>query len=117
MPESQYVKAENLGQVVLARVLWERITDRECMAVMNDLCAAAKGTSWRIALDLSAVMLLASAGLGTLINLHKQSNGSGGKLVIFGLREEISELMRITKLHRLLTIADSRDDAIRRALE
>jgi len=115
MAESQYVKAETVGQVLAAQVLWEKITDRECTAVLNDLMAAAKDTTWRIALDLSNVMMLASAGLGTLINLHKSCQTGGGKLVVFGLRDEIRELMTLTRLNRLLTIVDSRDAAIQKA--
>lgn len=115
MSETQFVKAETVGPVLAAEILWERITDRESDAVTNDLMAAAREGSWRIALDLSRVLLLASAGLGTLINMHKQCTASGGRLVVFGLRSEIQELMKLTKLHRLLTIADSREDAIKKA--
>jgi anti-sigma B factor antagonist len=115
MSESQYVKAEAIGPVLSAQVLWERITDRESGAVVSDIQNAARETTWRIALDLSRVMLLASAGLGALINLHKQCLEAGGKLVVFGLREEIEDLMKLTKLHRLLNIAGSRDDAMARA--
>jgi anti-sigma B factor antagonist len=115
MSATQYVKSEPVGPVLAAEILWEKITDRECTAVMNDLINAAKDVSWRIALDLSRVLLLASAGLGTLINLHKQCNAGGGKLVVFGLRDEIAELMALTKLNRLLVIADSRDAAIKKA--
>lgn len=115
MPESQYIKVEPVGQVTAAEVTYEKITDRECTAIMNDLVDAAREISWRIALDLSRVMMLASAGLGTLINLHKQCASSGGKLVVFGLREELLELMKLTKLTKLLTIADSREAAIKKA--
>lgn len=115
MADSQYIRSEAVGQVMAAQILWERVTDRECAAVMSDLMDAAKKVSWRIALDLSAVMLLASAGLGALINLHKQCAASGGRLVVFGLRDEIRELMQLTKLHRLLTIVDTRDAALKQA--
>jgi anti-sigma B factor antagonist len=115
MPETQYVKAEPVGSVLSAEILWEKVTERECTAVMNDLMAAAKDTSWRIALDMSRVLLLASAGLGTLINLHKQCNIGGGKLIVFGLRPEIADLMALTKLNRLLTIVETRDAAIKKA--
>jgi anti-sigma B factor antagonist len=117
MPESQYVKAEaeTTGGVLAAQILLEKVTDRDCAAVMNDLIEAARHASWRIALDLSRVMLLASAGLGALINLHKQCQTGGGKLVVFGMRDEITELMKLTKLNRLLNIADTRDAAIKKA--
>jgi anti-sigma B factor antagonist len=115
MSESQCIKSETVGQVMAAQILWEKITDRECTAVMNDLMEAARRTSWRIALDLSKVMMLASAGLGALINLHKQCTTGGGKLVVFGLNAELTELMNLTRLSRLLTICQTRDQAIAKA--
>lgn len=115
MPDSQYIKSEPFGEVLAAQVLQEKITDRECAAVLSDLIDAARAASWRIALDLSNVMLLASAGLGTLINLHKQCLAAGGKLVVFGLSDELIELMKLTKLNKLLTISDSRDAALKKA--
>ena len=115
MSESQYIKSETVGEVLATQILWEKVTDRECGAVLNDLVEAARGFSWRIALDLSKVMLLASAGLGMLINLHKQCTTGGGKLVVFGLSDELVELMKLTKLNKLLTFADSRDAAIKKA--
>jgi anti-sigma B factor antagonist len=115
MPDSQYIRSEPVGQVLSAQVLQEKITDRECTAILSDLIDAARAVSWRIALDLSKVMLLASAGLGTLINLHKQCVAGGGKLVVFGLSEELVELMKLTKLNKLLTISESRDAALKKA--
>lgn len=115
MSASQYIKSEPIGQVVAAQILWEKVTDRECAAVMNDLLDAARSMSWRIALDMSKVLLLASAGLGTLINLHKQCVAGGGKLVVFGLSSELKDLMKLTKLNKLLTIADSKDAAVKKA--
>ncbi len=115
MPPSPYIKSELTGQVLAAQVLYEKVTERECAGIQTDLQEAAKTTSWRITLDMSKVMMLASAGLGMLINLHKHCTTGGGKLVIHGLSDELLDLMKLTKLNKLLTIADSKEAALKKA--
>ena len=115
MSDSQYIKTEGVGEVLVAQILWEKVTDRECTAILADLVDSARSLTWRIALDLSKVLLLTSAGLGMLINLHKQCATGGGKLVVFGLSEELGDLMKLTKLDKLLQMASSRDAAIKKA--
>ena len=115
MPGSQSIKSETVGTVAAAAILLERVTDRECAGILSDLTEVAAAHSWRIALDLSKVLLLTSAGLGALIDLHKQCATNKGKLVLFGLSDELLDLMKLTKLNKLLATADSKDAAVKKA--
>lgn len=112
MAESQYVRVSAEGGVTLAEVLREKITEHENQAVFTDLAAAAGAHGHRIALDLSQVGLLSSAGLGGLITLHKNCASNGGKLVVYGLRDSILGLLKLTRLDRLLVVALSREEAM-----
>jgi anti-sigma B factor antagonist len=113
--ESQYVRTEPVGRVVLAEVLREKITEHENHAVFNDLSAAAAKHGQRVALDLGQVGLLSSAGLGGLITLHKACAAKGGRLVVFGVQDQILSLLKLTHLDKLLTIAPSREAAVEKA--
>lgn len=115
MPETRSIKSEAVGQAVAAQVLLEKITDRETPGILSDLLDAARTSNWRVALDLSKVLLLTSAGLGALIDLNKKCAAGGGKLILHGLSNEILEVMKLTKLNKLLHIAASRDEAIKKA--
>ena len=115
MGEAQYVKFERIGKVMAAEILREKITEHENTPVFNELTSAAETCGHRLAVGLAQVGLLSSAGLGALISLHKQCAGKGGKLVIFGLQQQIFDLMKLTHLHKLLSIADSRDAAVAKA--
>ncbi len=115
MPESTYTQSRTINGVTLASVTLEKVTDRESQPVLHELTNASLGTKHHIALDLSCVQLLASAGIGMLISLHKTCKGVGGKLVVFGLRDEIMELLRLTNLHRLVLIEQSQEAALRKA--
>jgi anti-sigma B factor antagonist len=115
MGDAQYVRVERFGKVIVAEVLREKITEHENSAVFNDLSSAAETSGHRLALGLAQVGFLSSAGLGALINLHKLCHGKGGRLVVFGLQHQIFDLMKLTHLHKLLIITDSRDAAVAKA--
>jgi len=115
MAESQYVTFELVGPVVAAQVLREKITEHENGAIENDLVAAAETHGWRLAVDLSQVMMLSSAGLGGLISLHNRCEAGGGKLVVYGIQDQIMQLMALTRLDKLLIFAPDRKTAIQKA--
>jgi anti-sigma B factor antagonist len=66
----------------------------------------------RIIVDFSAVRFLASRMLSILVQLSKRAETHQGKVVICGLRSNLSRIFRVTQLDRLLTFADDRDRAL-----
>lgn len=110
---SLYLSTEQRGPVTIARVLWEKVSQREAEILQPEILAAAK-SPMRLVVDLTAVTLLASAGLGMLITLHKSANESGGKLAVTGLAPALQEVLTITRLHKLLKIEPTLDAAVTR---
>jgi len=90
----------------------EKLAEREAHFLQTELATAAKTGGWKLALDVSEVMLLASVGLGALVTLNKECLPAG-KLVVFGIVDEIREVLRITRLERVLTIAKDKDAALK----
>jgi len=115
MSDSSYTKSQTINGVTLACVTLEKVTDRESQPVLGELVGASLASRHHVALDLSPVRLLASAGIGMLISLHKTCKEAGGKLVVFGLRDEIMQVLRITNLHRLVAIEASQEAALKKA--
>ncbi len=109
---SQFVQFESTGVAVVARLVPSKITEREARVIGEEIAAAAGPASWRIALDLSAVTFLASAGLGALLSISKSCREGGGRLAIFGIDEEILGVIRVAKLDRILPIMPDRDAAL-----
>ncbi len=68
-----------------------------------------------ISLDLRQVAFLDSAGMGYLVGLHKQAEGAGKKLYLFGLQEYIRKLVEITRLDRVLNIVAFENDVLAKA--
>jgi anti-anti-sigma factor len=61
------------------------------------------------------VKYLSSQAIGIILTLNKKlSGGSGGgdNLVLCGVGPQLMQLLKITRLDRILTIKDSQQDAV-----
>lgn len=110
----QFVKTSQDGPALVCRVVPNKVTEREAGVIENEIADAAPPADWKVAVDLSDVTLLASAGLGALLTLNKKCRDAKGRLVVFGLSDDILGMMKIARLDRVLTILPDRDAALAR---
>ncbi|MBW4561839.1 MAG: anti-sigma factor antagonist [Mojavia pulchra JT2-VF2] len=66
----------------------------------------------KILLDLTNVPYMSSAGLRTLLLLHRQFLGKEGQLVLVGVAEEIQDTMSITGFLNFFTICETLDSGL-----
>ena len=81
----------------IGRTLYDLVDQRACR---------------KIVLDFAQVRMISSQMVGALINLHKKSQAIKGKVVLCGLRPDVSRIFRITNLHKLLSFADDEQKAL-----
>lgn len=67
----------------------------------------------RIVVDLAAVELCDSSGLGMLVGAHKRAAAAGGSLVLAGSRPSVAHVLNITGLDRILPTYPSVEEATR----
>ena len=68
----------------------------------------------KIIFDLSKVRDISSQFIGVIIAVHTKASRKRGKLVLVGLNANISELMHITSLDKVIAIVPTVSDAIER---
>lgn len=105
MNDSQRIKTETVRNGVVAHLLTEKVTDYEASVLTPELMHIAENSRWRIVLDMTKVALLASAGIRVLISLETRCKKEKGKFVITGLSSELLDLIKMTRLDKLFTIA------------
>lgn len=69
----------------------------------------------RLVLDFSKVHYLSSQAIGIILTLNKKLTGSsagGENLVLCGVGPQLMQLLKITRLDRLLTIKPNRSQAL-----
>lgn len=65
-----------------------------------------------VVLDFEPVRYLSSQAIGIVLTLHKKLNAIKGKLILCGVGPGLMELLRITRLDRLLTIKPTQKEVI-----
>ena len=70
----------------------------------------------RVVLDLHDVPLLSSSALGVFVSLKSLIENQGGKLCFANVDSNLNDILRMTKLHTLLEIRGSTEEAIKSLL-
>jgi anti-anti-sigma factor len=105
------VEAMNWGAVV--RVMVEKITERDAGIIEAEAAEAGPMNRWRIAVDCSQVTFLPSVGVGMLVRLHQRCREGGGKLAIFGLNTQLTKLVKLTGVDKIIPLAPDEAAAAR----
>ena len=71
----------------------------------------------RIVMDYTDVEFVSSAGLGAMITTSKAASEVGGKMVLTGINENVLQVMKLTRLDRLLSIEKNIAKAQKRVLK
>ena len=66
----------------------------------------------RMVIDLENVKFLSSSTLGMFIALHKVVSKRGGQLRLSNVDPNVRDVFKITKLHKLIGIHDTTDEAV-----
>jgi anti-anti-sigma factor len=105
-------KVERSGDITIVTFTADAIRDVESV-IARELETLTPNTGQQhLLLDFTHVKCLNSIELGTLINLHKRVEATGGRLTLFNLSNEVFELFTITRLDTYLKIC--REDVIAR---
>jgi len=67
-----------------------------------------------IAIDIVAVRFINSSGIGVLITLLTKFRNKGGELVLINPSKQVTNLLVITKLNAIFTIAKDKEEAIQK---
>jgi anti-anti-sigma factor len=116
MPESPATAAEKRSNIVVVRVLADRIDEGNLAAVRAETAAAgAESPQATVALDMGNVEFVPSVSLGGLIQLSQLFKGRHQRLVLVNLQPSVRETMVLTRLDRLFEIQSDLSGLLRGA--
>lgn len=65
-----------------------------------------------IVIDLSATKYCDSSGLSAILTANRLCKDSNGRFVMFGLQDNVSKLIQIAQLDKVLSITSNRNEAL-----
>ena len=60
----------------------------------------------RVEIDLSALRMVDSSGVGAIVSLYKRVRGQGGEVIVIGLRDQPLAIFRLLRLDRVMVGSD-----------
>lgn len=102
--QKSIVDVEKVDGVVIARIHCPTVGEREAPIIRDEVLREAKLHGHRLALDFTEVTMMGSLALGTLVTISKECSGGGGRLALFGLNGNLTEVLKMTRLDKMLPI-------------
>ena len=79
----------------------DAVTAPELRTVVDDLV---NSNTMAVTLELSALRLIDSSGVGVIVSLFKRIKSNGGQVKIVGLRDQPRAIFRLLRLDRVFTV-------------
>ena len=111
----EIVEAAGDGPVLLH--VTGNVNSSNAVELLDRLEAVAASGRPGMALDLSQLTHITSAGMRALLLAERAAMKAGGKLVLFGLHGMTLELFEVGGFLEMFTVTGSRDEAVRLAAE
>lgn len=91
---------------------WQVVTitgqiDSKTVSTLRDFLGKEVKVDEPLALELSGVPFMSSAGLRTMLTLERQTKSHGVDLALLGLRSEIADTMKVTGFYQYFTTYQS----------
>jgi len=113
LPNNANLSTSLIQGVAIARVHLSKVTDTQVAGLRPDLEQAAAHAAGKLIVDLSEVELLTSAGLGMLVQVRAACEGGKGRLVLCGVAPIIRDVLRITRLDKVIPARDDVSAALK----
>jgi anti-anti-sigma factor len=111
--ESGLITVSAMESVALVFVGMSQIRERQAEILQERLRVVADRTAGKVAVSLSEVAIMTSAGINALVVASTHCESTGGHLAIFAASKELRKMFKVTKLDRKLVIADTAHEAVR----
>jgi anti-anti-sigma factor len=105
------VSQERDGEVVVA-LLSGRLDSSAAPAAEEGLSAALGGVPPRVAIDMTELSYISSAGLRVLLVMAKKVQQQKGKVALFGLVPNVREVFTVSGFDTIFSIAADRAAAV-----
>jgi len=105
------VSTEDIGDVFVLRVEAVRL-DSAVGTIIRNAVVSKLETNRKFALDISAVKLVDSGGLGSLVALLKNISNNQGKLTLIGMNKSVRMMFELSRMDRQFSLLDDLPKAI-----
>jgi anti-sigma B factor antagonist len=103
---------EKIDDITVVTLAGDRLETSNTAELKRDLAVLLE-TERRVLFDLHRLQFVDSSGLGAILICSRELNVHGGKLVLCAMSKQVRALFELVRMHRVLDIYDTREEALR----
>lgn len=103
---------DKMGDVAVAAVPVEELDASNAGEFKRDIAPALEANT-KLVLDLSRLRFVDSSGLGAFISCLRKLNAKGGDLKLCGMSKQVRAVFELVRMHRIIDIHDTKEEAVR----
>ncbi|MDE0533322.1 MAG: STAS domain-containing protein [Albidovulum sp.] len=105
------IEWERSGELLIAAIIG-RLDSNTSQLCGNAIESGIGEDDHGLIMDLEKLSYISSAGLRIILRFERQFSGPGKKFAICSLSDSVREIISISRFDELVTVSDSRSDAI-----
>jgi anti-anti-sigma factor len=106
------VEVKQIGTVSVVSVVEPQMVYEKLEAIQQQVGELIQAGARRVVLNLSAVRMMDSSGVGLLMELNRKLDQQGGVLRLAGIQPRIRSLLALTRLDRVIEVHDDEAEAV-----
>lgn len=103
---------EIIGDVAVAAVQTAELGAENSGDFKRDIAPVLEANT-KLVLDLSAIHFVDSSGLSAMLSCLKQLSAKSGDLKLFGLSKQVRSLFELVRMHKIIGIYSTKEEAVR----
>lgn len=107
------ITVAGMENVALAFIGVPDVRERQADLIQQKLITIADRAGGRLAVSLSEVATMTSAGVNALLAVHLHCEKLGAHLALFAMSRDLMRMFRVTRLDRKLVITETAHEAVR----
>lgn len=107
------IERKTEGEVSILEVAGE--IDASSSIFLDEEVSKALTHSPKIAVDLTSLEYISSAGLGVFMSYISELESKKMTMVLFGMKQKVFQVFQILGLDQLLSIVETREEALKKA--
>ncbi len=105
------IAVDNVGDVGVAAIPVDELDASNAGEFKRDIAPVLQ-TNTKLVLDLSRLSFVDSSGLGAMLSCLRQLTARGGDLKLSGMSKQVRALFELVRMHRILDIYGTREEAV-----
>ena len=107
------ITVRGMDSVALAFLGMSYVREHQAAMIQDRLLGLADRAKGRLAVSMSEVTDMTSAGINMLVAVNGRCRDLGGHLALFALDSQVRKMIKVTKLDRAIVIVQTAHEAVR----